>query len=111
MNWKVTRPNHWITFEKGEPFCMLVPVPRGLAETLQTQSVPLAANPELYAQYKTWEAGRSRFLEGLSKNEQAIVKQGWQKEYFQGKLGTGGRFEEHQTHLALKPFMRKKPAE
>ncbi|VTS04246.1 DUF6065 family protein [Tuwongella immobilis] len=109
MNWKMTRPNTWITFEQGEPFCMLVPVPRGLAESFQTQSVPLAANTDLHEQYKRWEAGRSRFLEGLSKHEEAIVKQGWQKEYFQGKMGSGGRFDQHQTHLSLKPFTRKKP--
>ena len=34
MNWKLTRPFEWVRFEKGEPFCMLVPIPRGLAEGL-----------------------------------------------------------------------------
>ena len=34
MNWKITRVCEWVRFEKDEPFCMLVPVPRGLAESL-----------------------------------------------------------------------------
>ena len=39
MNWKITRVCEWVRFEKGEPFCMLVPVPRGLAEGLVPRSV------------------------------------------------------------------------
>ena len=34
MNWKMTRVCEWVRFERGEPFCMIVPVPRGLAESL-----------------------------------------------------------------------------
>ena len=32
MNWQFTRPDHWISFEEGEPFCFLYPVQRGLLE-------------------------------------------------------------------------------
>ena len=47
MNWKMTRVCEWVRFEKGEPFCMLVPVPRGLIETLVPRAEPIVANPEL----------------------------------------------------------------
>src|ERR1700755_2509816 len=32
MNWKITRPNHPVSFEEAEPFCMLVPQRRGELE-------------------------------------------------------------------------------
>ena len=32
MNWKLTRRYHAVRFERGEPICMVVPIPRGLAE-------------------------------------------------------------------------------
>jgi len=107
MNWKVTRTHHWISFERGEPFCMLVPLPRGLIETLMPQQIPLDTNPELHAAYKRWEAGRSKFLDGLSKLDAEVVKQGWQKEYFQGRTAEGGRFQQHQTHLTVREFEKK----
>lgn len=37
MNWKVTRANHSVRFEKGDPVCMVVPWSRGLVEQLQPQ--------------------------------------------------------------------------
>ena len=39
MNWKLTRQCEWVSFKKGEPFCMLVPVPRGLSEQLAPKAV------------------------------------------------------------------------
>ena len=32
MNWKITRPDKWITFEAGEPVCMVVPQAREFGE-------------------------------------------------------------------------------
>lgn len=106
MNWKVTRPNHWITFQQGEPICMIVPIPRGFLEHLEPVRMPLRTNPELHAQYKLWEKGRSQFLEGIAKHDQEVIKRGWQKDYFQGRDQQGGRFEEHQTRIDLKEFRR-----
>ena len=104
MNWKMTRANEWVTFEKGEPICMLVPVPRGFAETLQPRIELLSANPELQQKYLAWEASRSGFLTGLKANDPDAVKRGWQKDYFQGKTSDGGAFDGHQTRLNLKEF-------
>lgn len=104
MNWKITRVCEWVAFEEGEPFCMLVPVPRGLAESLVPRRVPLASDPELKGQYEAWQASRSGFLDGLGKLDPATVKQGWQKDYFQGRTPEGGSFEAHQTRLGIRPF-------
>jgi hypothetical protein len=104
MNWKMTRANEWVEFKKGEPICMLVPVPRGFAETLLPRIELLKSNPELQAKYLVWEASRSGFLTGLKTLDPDAVKRGWQKDYFQGKTAEGGAFEGHQTRLNLKEF-------
>ena len=104
MNWKITRVCEWVRFDKGEPFCMIVPVPRGLSESLVPQRTPLTANPELQAQYLAWEASRRGFLADLSVKNPEAIKRGWQKDYFQGKTPDGKDVEFHQTRLALREF-------
>ena len=110
MNWKVTRPFEWIRFERDEPICMLVPIPRGLAESMVPQTAALASDPELLEKYKTWEAGRQNFLGGLASFDPATIQRGWQKDYFQGKKIEGGTFDGHQTRLNVKEFTPRKDA-
>jgi hypothetical protein len=104
MNWKLTRVCEWVQFERGEPFCMLVPIPRGLAESLVPQRMPIVADAELNAKYDAWQQSRSGFLSGLAKLDPDAIKQGWQKDYFQGKKPDGTDFEGHQTRLAIRDF-------
>jgi hypothetical protein len=111
MNWKVTRVCEWVRFDKGEPFCMLVPIPRGLAESLVPRRVSIESSPEALAQYRAWEASRKGFLEGLEDRDPAVIKRGWQKDYFQGKTPEGNEFTAHQTRLDLKEFVTGEPAE
>lgn len=58
MNWKITRPNHPIGFEKGEPFCFLFPVKRGLVEQVEPALRDLDEDAESKRQFKY--AGRLR---------------------------------------------------
>jgi len=104
MNWKLTRPNEWKRFEVGEPICMLVPILRGFAEGFAPRIELLKTNPELNEKYRAWEASRSGFLQGLKTNDPGAVKQGWQKDYFQGKTAEGGTFDGHQTRLHIREF-------
>lgn len=106
MNWKLTRPGQLVRFEEGEPCCMIVPVPRGLAESLLPRIEPLAADPELAAQFQTWKTQRERFQERLDAYEPAAVRMGWQRDYMQGRDSRGAVFPEHQTSLSLKRFRR-----
>lgn len=106
MNWKVTRAFEWIRFEPNEPFCMLVPIPRSLTETLTPQLAQLTENPELLEKYRAWEASRRGFLTGLRTNDADTMKRGWQKDYFQGKTQEGSTFDGHQTRLNVKDFRR-----
>ena len=104
MNWKITRLCEWVRFEKGEPFCMLVPLPRGFSEQLVPKREKLASNPELQAQYQAWEASRRGFLADLNVRDPEAIKRGWQKDYFQGKTPDGKEIDSHQTRLNLREF-------
>jgi len=106
MNWKLTRPYHAVRFERGEPICMIVPVPRGLAETLEPVYVPLDANAELAREYREWEKSRSTFNADLARLQPDAVKRGWQRDYMQGKTIGGQDVQEHQTRLHLRDFKR-----
>lgn len=104
MNWKLTRICEWVSFKKDEPFCMLVPLPRGLPESLIPKRVPIEADAALHAKYLEWQTSRSGFLTGLASRDPEAVKQGWQKDYFQGKTAEGGTFYGHQTRLHIREF-------
>jgi hypothetical protein len=110
MNWKLTRPGHPVRFEKGEPVCMLVPVPRGLAEGLEPRRASLANNAEVMAQYLQWQQERSEFLAALRERDPEALARGWQRDYMKGLLPTGARAPAHQTRLRLKEFARAEDA-
>jgi hypothetical protein len=106
MNWKLTRPYHSVRFERGEPICMLVPIPRGLAEQLKPVYAPLNTNPELSREYRQWEQSRSIFNTDLAALRPEAVRRGWQRDYMKGRTVTGEQAEEHQTRLQLREFTR-----
>src|SRR5262249_41688561 len=97
MNWKLTRPHFPVRFEKGEPICMVVPIPRGLGEGLVPILRPLASNPELQKEYQDWLRSRTQFITGLEHRHQETVQRGWQRDYMHGMLPSGERAPEHQT--------------
>jgi len=104
MNWKLTRPNNTVRFERGEPICMIVPIPRGLAEQLQPLYVPLDANPQLSREYREWERSRDAFNKELGLLKPETVQRGWQRDYMKGRTVSGQQAHEHQTRLQLREF-------
>lgn len=106
MNWKMTRRHHTVRFEQGEPICMIVPVSRGLAESLEPVYEPLSSNPKLARAFQQWSDSRSAFNEGLARNDGTAVKRGWQRDYMLGLNAEGQPFAEHQTKLSLRHFQR-----
>lgn len=113
MNWKFTRPNHRIRFEKGEPYCFLFPVKRGATEEIEPKLKSLGDEPSIAHQVEY--ANKMRLFLGKVKrmkeaegrevgieNEKALKFQKW---YMQGQLPDGsGQFEEHQKSLQVRPF-------
>jgi hypothetical protein len=106
MNWKVTRAQQLIRFERGEPICMVVPIPRGLAEGLDPIRKPLAAVPDLQREYEEWLKSRAQFLQDLKTRDPDAIKRGWQKDYSKGVTPLGVPAREHQTKIQLREFRR-----
>ncbi len=106
MNWKLTRRNHSVRFEQGEPICMIVPVPRGLAESFDPVCQPLSTNPKLEKALEQWRTARTAQIERLTRYLESESKPGWQRDYLLGRKTDGTSFVEHQTKLQLRPFRR-----
>jgi Family of unknown function (DUF6065) len=104
MNWKLTRPGLVVEFKRSEPICMIVPIPRGLAESLSPEQALITTNPKLDAEHRAWHAGRKEFIEYLRQNR-STTRGGWEKDYFQGRSQSGDYVEGHQTQISLKEFV------
>jgi hypothetical protein len=100
MNWQITRPNHPIIFEEGEPICMIVPHKRGQLESFTPVIRDLQTAPTTHEQYHLWRESRGEFLETIEKNNSSE----WQKDYFRGKLPGESHAPEHQLKLELREF-------
>ena len=106
INWKITRIGMWVTFEEGEPLCMVVPQRRGELEAFAPQILPAAADTELLGSYQSWKDSRATFIRDRKDPSTAAAKEGWQKHYFQGRSLDGSIAPEHQTRLRLRSFAR-----
>jgi antitoxin (DNA-binding transcriptional repressor) of toxin-antitoxin stability system len=106
MNWMFTRPNHSVTFTKGEPIAMIIPLKRYEAEQFEPVIQLIDANPELKASYEVWANSRRKFNSDLKVKDSEAQKVGWQKHYAQGKTMDGQRTEVHQSKIKLRPFKK-----
>lgn len=105
MNWQVTRPNHLIQFEKGEPICMLVPQRRGELESFSPTILNIRTETELNQDFREWSDSRRNFSIRLSMSHPRSTLKLWQRHYFRGTSPSGKSATTHQTRLALRPFI------
>jgi hypothetical protein len=105
MNWIFTEPGT-VRFEKGEPFCVIVPYPRNYIEQFEGEIVPLSQEPEMRDAFKAWSASRADFLQHLGDPSHAAGRDGWQKDYMLGRDVGEPTVDDHQTHLELRPFLK-----
>jgi hypothetical protein len=110
MNWKFTRTNWPITFEKDEPICMIAPEPRGFIETFDPKVRDVRDDPPTAITYQKWAASRSSFIEDVKSPESLAAQEKWQKHYFRGLDIEGRPAPEHQSKLELKEFEDAGPA-
>lgn len=103
MNWKFTRPGA-VTFQREEPFAMLVPVRRGELERFEPVVRHWGEEPEVTARTERWWASRMTFLRELMVPGSSAQRKGWQRDYMRGRNTDGGDAPEHQTKLRLAPF-------
>jgi hypothetical protein len=105
MNWKFTRENKPVVFDKGEPFCMIFPISRSLIETIDPVFRQLSADESLQQRYQSWSRSRKAFNSELGIEASPARATRWQKEYFQGKTLQGeDRQPDHRTSIKLQEF-------
>lgn len=111
MNWRFTRPNCTIRFERGEPFCSFFPIPRELLEQVTPEIRDLEDDPDTQAAYTAWSAKRGQFLADMPQPGSEAQRQGWQKDYFRGVTPDGRRtVDTHRTKVQLnQPIDKTKP--
>ena len=110
MNWKFTRTNWPVEFEKDEPICMVTPQQRGFLESFDPKIVDLRADADTNAAYEQWSLSRRTFLKDQKTPDSQAAAEKWQKHYFRG-IGADGKVAPgHQSKLDLKEFEDRGPA-
>jgi hypothetical protein len=112
MNWRFTRPDHWVRFEENEPFCFLFPVQRNVMETVEPTYVSIDEVPELKAQFETWSRSRDAFQAEVERNPPTSPSAKWQKLYYRG-VGPDGQpgTPDHMSKLRPHPFVLAPPSD
>ena len=108
MNWKMTRPNHMVTFEQGEPVAMIVPQRRGDLERFDPVIRDIATDAKLMNAYVRWMESRDAHNKSMQDQNSEAYRRGWEKTYFDGK-GVIGAAADHQQKIALKDFIEELP--
>jgi hypothetical protein len=108
MNWKLTRPDHPVRFEAGEPFCLIAPQRRGELESFRPTLRHISSDPETHAATETWTRRRDemhvqKFLSGYSGEFEGAAA-AWEADYFKGLRPDGTAFDSHETRRRLRPF-------
>jgi hypothetical protein len=104
MNYKFTRPFTTVSFGADEPYCMIYPVPRGAAESVEPEFRELRQDPEVEAAHNAWAEGRRNFNAELQVQGSVAQQQKWQKDYFKGNSQWGSAPADHRTKVRLKEF-------
>ncbi|MBV8393866.1 MAG: 2OG-Fe(II) oxygenase [Alphaproteobacteria bacterium] len=100
MNWQIMSPGT-VRFEKGEPFCTVMPIPKHYIEDWDMVVHEMSDDPVLAAEQETFRQSRDRFMEKMRAGDAAAVKQGWQRHYFVGRHPDGSRVEGHSNKLRV----------
>lgn len=108
MNWQLTRVDHPVRWEAGEPVCLLVPQHRGDLERFRPRFAPFSSAPETKdltiqaLQQRGTLRGRDGALFGLG-----VVRRGrdaFERLYFRGRYPDGRRAPSHRAAVRLRPF-------
>lgn len=105
MNWKFTRKDTPVAFERDEPFCMIFPLRRGLVEEVVPEFHTLDSDPRVSEAYRRWAESRSQFNKGLRQPNSPERTQKWQKDYFRGDARFGEAPRDHRTKLKVRDFV------
>ena len=98
MNWQFTRPGR-VVFEKGEPFCFITPIAYHSLEQVTPEIVPIAAAPEVAAEYEAYAKRGKTLIPGSLKTTRPQSSKG-------GKNGTCAE----KIHSAALPIRNTSPS-
>jgi hypothetical protein len=105
MNWRFTRPHHWIRFEAGEPFCFFFPVQRALLDDVRPALAPIEAEPGLLDRFQQWSNRRDAFVLQMVNEPPPAPAATWQKHYYRGvDMTEKSQVADHRTRLRLQAF-------
>lgn len=100
MNWQMTRPGT-VRFEKGEPLCTIMPIPKNYLEDWDIVIHDIKDDPVLGAEQQTFREEREQFMKKLHAKDPETIKQAWQRHYFVGRHPDGTRVENHANKVRL----------
>lgn len=104
MNWRFTRKDNPVVFERDEPICMIYPMARGTIESVEPEFRSLEKDPKTKQAYVDWSARRSTFNAALKEEGSQAQREKWQKEYFRGFSGQSRTAPDHRMKIRAKPF-------
>lgn len=105
MNWRLTRPHHWVRFEANEPFAFFFPVERNRIEAVTPRCLPIEREPGLKNRFEDWSASRDAFQRQVTDNPPVRPSESWQKFYYRGIDASGcPGASDHRTKLRIAPF-------
>lgn len=100
MNYQIGQKGA-VYFEKGEPIAQIMPIPANYLEGCTPRVEDLDSNPKLKEDFEMWRDHRGEFIKRLMENEEAAVRQNWQRLYFRGERPDGTTEENHTNKLRL----------
>ena len=110
MNWKMTRPHHTVTFERGDPVAMLVPQRHGDLERFDPVVRDIATDQNLMSSYIEWVKSREAHNKEKLDRDSDAYRRGWEGNYFRGMgFGSSAAAEDHQQKITLKDFVEEPP--
>ncbi|WP_174287161.1 DUF6065 family protein [Sphingomonas bacterium] len=106
MNWRFTRPDHWVRWDEDETFCFFFPIERGTVDRVRPAFRTFAEAPELAAAFKQWSASRDAFHEQIRHAQPTAPSDKWQKLYYRGVAPDGSPGpDDHQSKMRACPFV------
>ncbi len=104
MNWKITRARLLISFEKGEPIAMILPVRHAKVEEFIPSIRRVSENEEVQRLHQEWAQHRGSTLSEL-RTMKAGAARTWERNYWEGmSVGSDHRAEHHAVHMRLHRF-------
>ncbi|WP_293977491.1 DUF6065 family protein [Sphingomonas sp.] len=106
MNWRFTRPGHWVRFEPDEAIAFFFLVSRRAIEATEPSFHAIEDAPELKAMFEAWSISRDAFHRQMRETPPQDPAEKWQKLYYRGIQPDGQPgASDHQIKLRPQQFV------